>query len=291
MVTVEITVEGLAILCLDNSRGEINLLRYDDHNLIIEMENGHGSEDDPVTEWDTQKPAGGLPAALTSITFSSTMPRITGTASDQTPINRLLPPDPSNVQSLRWILDHEGSELHDGPVNRSRRANPKLLGLSRLTIPDAYFYTAGVDKDKQYLVRKPSGKVERFGSIGSRIGAVIYADEVTMSVAGLTPIKMGRANENDFYSITIDNLDATKRKSSDFDRYYDVIEAEPPQEFGFLSIPINKLSYNRILATDANKMLAMDSGPSYECWATRTGGTQGLDDLVTVGAKGKGRKS
>ena len=91
MVTVQITVEGLAILCLSEERGEINLLRYEDHLLTIEMENGEGSEDDPVIAWDAVTPPGGLSVGLAGITFSSVGSEISRTESDQTPINRLVP--------------------------------------------------------------------------------------------------------------------------------------------------------------------------------------------------------
>jgi hypothetical protein len=269
MVTVQVTVKGLAILCVNNERGLISLLRYDEHNLNIMMEPLGDSDKAPVEKWvDINPPGTPLDTGVQNIAFSVTGPEIEGTRSDQTPIVRTEGPNSGNAQSLRWILDLEGPELHDGTVNHAGKKSGDLRGRTNITIPNAYFYTADIRRNQEYLIKKPSGQVERFGRIGHVIGALIYGDTVTIAVDGLTPLTLGgNPNQNDFYKIEITNLEDDNRRMSDFGRYYDAIQPVVDVRYKFL------LADGLLPFDPGSTPIDPGKGPSFECFCTQCGST------------------
>lgn len=265
MISVQIVVVGLGILCLNNRQGEIGVVDDGEHQLKIEIKETDIDGNKGETIWPTNGNA--LPTG--EISFGTTNSRIRGVGKDEHPIDRCNGTTKADKQSLKWLIDFESTEFHGVPMMKKSSGYP----MRKITIPNAYFYTSDVKEQQSYLIRDPEGNVNRFGFVGHKLGAMLYADKVTITVDGdvLSPLKDGK-----HYIVIISNLEQPTPAISDFKTYYEVIKSPSGGEFEFLLPP-------RSAPPDKKRddlEPGADPGVHYECWFCYCSQTDSIDDLM-----------
>lgn len=217
MVRVNISIEGLGIVCFNKDakpkRGEIALLNHEHHSLTLKAE----TRDGQIIREETLSPD-------TRITFVNDKPATKYKLNDDEDFDR----DnglANDLYDLRWILDLEGDELHDEEL-RPAGHRPHL---TRIYIPDAFFYTDKLSKRECYKI-KPNGDKAPLGWVGEALGATIIAERVTLEISGKPPLTL---SDNLEYRVSVKNVREphTLDPSSDFRMYYHILKDKDGDQF------------------------------------------------------------
>ena len=276
MVRVNISIEGLGIICFNKNkgRGEIALLRHDDHLLNVKVITRNG---------DLFHDYGEIPMNAEEIHFVN-----------DTPVSRYFLNDDgrfrrrngfeNDLQDIRWILDLESSELNGEEMRPIR--HPRHMLLTKMYIPDAYFYTDALTRrecDKMKLMSRP--RKTHLGYVGDALGASIVAEKVTLQISGQKDLLLEEGDKISEYRVIISNLRDSDRlvSESDFPMYYEVLQDDDGDKFSVVLKPEKKDS----VEADENEEKLNEQklptglrGRNFICNVARWGETGSIEDLL-----------
>jgi hypothetical protein len=150
----------------------------------------------------------------------------------------------TNMKDLRWMLDMEGTELHDSSVSWQNGT----FGTNYLEIENSIFYTAKVTTDsyqKQRVDQSGTAQPETLGRIGRAIGADLECDSggsIVITIQSEKKRIITLAPQTGVrYEIFFDNTcydGISQPTSSDFQHYYDKI-VDSPLKFNMIASSIS----------------------------------------------------
>lgn len=235
MATINISIEGLGILFFDRkgAGAEIAFLRHerhgdDAHELRVHVQGGECNlnERNIPTNADIKLIPVNPTIERNVLNYNENFHRLSG-------LNY-----PNNEDDLDWLVDLENTSFHGkNQLRRKRHSGGHGMPISKLFLPPARFYTARHSTVNNvaveyFLLNRRNGTSERFGIIGSALGAEFSASNVQLIIGTEEVCVM---NENTNYTIKILNTRRvnTGRFVSDFSMYYHVLSPRDGKEFDF----------------------------------------------------------
>ncbi|HEX8267289.1 MAG TPA: hypothetical protein VF596_17960 [Pyrinomonadaceae bacterium] len=228
MATVNVSIEGLGIICFNPGGAEITFLRHQGHGadhhelslIAVGEDCDFESGDIPVDadiRFEVQNPSNQQNEYKDNNRFD----RLSGLS------------HPNNIDDLNWLVNLS-RDFH--PTNLRRKRNPQMP-LSKLLLPNARFYTerhftVNQFRRECFLSRRRGEPFdERFGLLGSALGATFSAESVRLLIGEKEVCRM---QQDTTYSIRITNIrKGATRFLSDFRMYYHVLAPQDGLEFDF----------------------------------------------------------
>ncbi|MDQ3710767.1 MAG: hypothetical protein M3388_00885 [Acidobacteriota bacterium] len=234
-LTIYVTFEGLGFCCFNPKRqgAEMAFLRLPKHNLKIKITGSDGRQqifdkiaDNAKIELISQ----GTTVKGFRLNNDGEFDRQKGLDSENDPFD------------LRWLVDFEGAELHDQKATPQNQIPGSVRGLTKMFLPNAYFYTEQVLSAnyelEQINVGTGARAIQPFGLIGETLGARVDAVEASLRIdennvfefnEGVDPKAVTR------FFVTITNVceNPIPQPQSDFQKYYEVMDFEGGLKFDF----------------------------------------------------------
>jgi len=225
--TALVRFTGLGIICFnhDQQRGEIGVIRDNNHTLTIKIQKPvfqEGSDSDVVVYEDIavyEK----LPKEDVAIEINAEQPAIAGYEIYQPgDFDRL---ESTDLNDFRWIVDFD--KLHDqAPLQKANATDS--YPLAKLYIKNGLFYTHQLDQNLFFeKIKKDAAGAEQqresFGNIAETIGVKIEGSvvKVTVRIAGKEETHSLERVEGLPYLIKIVNMDySANAVYSDMPDYY-----------------------------------------------------------------------
>lgn len=239
-LTIYVIFEGLGFCCFDpkKQRADIAFLRLPKHDLTIKISGTDGRHE--VYE----------NIALDShIELTSEGTAVKGfQLNNDGDFDRKSDLDFGNDQfDLRWMVDFQSNELHSRtarpqPANSSPEEKGGVQGLTRMFLPNAFFYTEHILVPEYVIEEKNDGNPDSenilFGRLGSALAARIDATKASLQIKGREPFQFEKvANPKHqtrfIVSITNDCDDPPTTAQSDFYKYYEVLDFQDGKKFDF----------------------------------------------------------
>jgi hypothetical protein len=230
MATVNVSIEGLGIICFNREGAEVTFLRHQghgaDHHELKLIARGAGcnvNRRDIAADADIRFVVENPSIRENQLKRNERFHRLSGLA------------HPNNTDDLNWIINLQSGDFH--PTNLRRKRHPHMP-LSKLILPNARFYndrhfTVNDLRRECFLSRRIGEPFdERFGLVGSALGATFSADRVRLFIGSEEVCIM---QQNTTYQIGISNIRRTIPGSflSDFSMYYEVLAPQDGLKFDF----------------------------------------------------------
>jgi hypothetical protein len=250
MIRVNISIEGLGVVCFNEDakqkRGEIALLHHEHHALTLRVETRDGAlvRKEAILPNTRINFVNKEPATVYKLNDDGRFVRKNGFGND--------------LHDLRWILDLEGNELHNEEL-QPLGGRPQL---TRIYIPDAFFYTEKLSREECNKVL-PNTKKEHLGWVGETLGAAIVAEEVMINISGTSPIELKEQSPDKLeYRVIIKNVREhfTHAPRSDFGMYYHLLKDDDGEQFDL-------------------ELISVQHVPELICALARWGETGTIDEL------------
>jgi hypothetical protein len=240
---VTVTFDGLIVLCLNDKRqAEVGVLKNEHHKLSMEIR-----EVSPNGVSTTEYPINGVQDLWIGSTNPATR-GVTAYTNPRAPFNRKK--GLGDREDFRWILDMEGSELHNKKLSI---ASPENL-TPTLHFTHGVFYTSKLFEENVSRVEHKSNKQPTtLGKVAEKISVDIYLDDnasgVVLSPEGnAAPLLMLNRKPGTRYEITVKNMPHTSTQNasmqiserSHFSFYYEAINDRSGKKFDLKVIEKNK---------------------------------------------------